>query len=67
MWSLIIQGFMKPIGAIEMKIYPHALSSLLNTQVIMKINFLVFDRPPETLNKKVLVMPAASIHADSDA
>jgi hypothetical protein len=34
--------------------------------VVVEINLLVLDGPPETLDKNIIVDPATTVHADPD-
>jgi len=62
----IAKRFMKPFGLVKTKIGSQSLQGFLNRPVIMKINFLVFNRAPQSLHKDVVIKPAAAFHANPD-
>jgi hypothetical protein len=56
---------MKPLRVIKTNITGQPLPCLVDRPVIMKINCLVFNGPPEPLNKDVVIEPTAAIHTNS--
>ena len=57
---------MKPLHIVEEEIFDKATASLRYRYVLMEIDLLVLDRPPETLNKDIIVGPAATAHTNPD-
>ena len=58
---------MNPLRVIKVKISFQAPAGVSDCQVLMQINLLVFDRPPEALHENVVIRPAPTVHADADA
>lgn len=54
---------MRPLGVVETKISLQALFSLTDCLVLMKINFLVLDGPPQALYENVVINPTPAIPA----
>ena len=62
----IIQRRMKPFGVVKLEVSLQVTPRIENRRILMKVNFLVFDTAPETLNENVVEGPATAVHADSD-
>jgi len=45
---------MKSFHIVEEEVFGQAITSLRDRLVVMEIDFLVLDRPPETLNKNIV-------------
>ena len=57
---------METFGVVEFEIPLQTEVSLRRRLVIVKINLLVLDRSPQTLDKNIVKIPTATVHADSD-
>ena len=62
----VTQRLMRPFIVIKLEIGEKMRPRCRDRLVVVKINLLVLDRPPEPLHKNVVVHPAAAIHAHSD-
>ena len=60
------QGLMKSLHIIEEEVFGQAIAGLGDRLVLVEIDFLVFDWPPQPLYKNVIVDPATTVHADTD-
>ena len=49
---------------IVVQIFVKAFSGVGGTVVILRINVLVLDRPPEAFHENVVIGPTAMVHAD---
>ena len=58
---------MKPSAVIEVHIALDASAELRQGNVVLKLDVLVFQRPPEAFHLGVVAAPAASVHADGDS
>ena len=56
---------MRSLIVIEVKVAAKAVESIFGCDIVMQVDFLVFERPPETLGKDVIQRPPFSIHADA--
>ena len=57
---------MRSLTIVEVQIPAERGTSLANTVVSPQIHLLVFDRPPQPLDKDIVAPRAAAIHADCD-
>src|SRR4029077_7843245 len=57
---------MRPFGVIEVQIPPERSTCLADTVIGVQIDLLIFDRPPQPLDKDVVAPRTAAIHADRD-
>ena len=57
---------MKPLRVVKVKISVQTPMGTGNRQVLMQINLLVFERPPEAPHENVVIRPAPTVHADAD-
>ena len=62
----VTQRLMRPFVVVKLEIVGKMRPRRRDRLVVVKINLLVLDRPPEPLHKNVVVDPAAAIHAHSD-
>ena len=62
----ITQRLVEPLVVVKPEVSLQVTSGIGNRCVLMKVNFLVFDATPETLNENVVEGPATAVHADSD-
>ena len=58
---------MKPSAVIEVHVALHASAELRQGNVVIELDILVFQRPPEAFHFGVVTAPAASVHADGDS
>ncbi len=61
------QGLMKSLHIVEEEVFGQAITSLRDRLVVMEIDFLVLDRPPETLNKNIVEYPTTTVHVNPDS
>lgn len=57
---------MVPLGILKLKMFLQAQVCLRRRLVIVKVNLLVLDRPPEPLHKNVIQATSPAIHADGN-
>ena len=57
---------MKSLRIVEEKVFGQAIAGLGDRLVLMEIDFLVLDGPPQALYKDIIVDPATTVHADPD-
>jgi hypothetical protein len=57
---------MKSLHIVEEEVSGEATAGLEDCLVVMEIDLLIFDGPPETLDKDIIVYPATTVHADTD-
>ena len=57
---------MQPFRVVEPEISSQLFPRFQDRPIIMKIDFLVLDRPPETFHEDIVKEPAATVHADPD-
>ena len=65
-WRLIIQGLMKSSCVIKIKIFPKTIMGVPHRHIFMDVNIIIFYRPPQTLGKNIIQVPASPVHADPD-
>lgn len=58
---------MNPFHVVKVKVSFQAPAGVGDRQVLVQVNLLVFDRPPEAFHEDVVMHPAPAIHADADA
>ena len=63
----IAQGLMQPFPVVKAKIPCQTLARVPHALVVLQIDLLIFDTPPQTLHKHVVQGPPAAIHADPNA
>ena len=64
-WCPAIESGVGSLGVVETKEARQTLSRLRYRLIVMDIDLFVLDRPPQALNKNVVIEPAAAVHADS--
>ncbi len=57
---------MGPLRIVKLEIGSYPEACFRNTSVIMEVDLFVFDGPPQSFNKNVVIHPAPAVHADSD-
>ena len=57
---------MQPLPVVKQKVPCQAVTCLRDHRILMKIDFLILNRSPETFHEDVIVYPASAIHADPD-
>jgi len=62
----IVKRLMQPFRVVELKIGGQLFPRFQDRPIIMKIDFLVLDRPPESFHKDIVKEPATAVHADPD-
>jgi len=62
----VVQGLVQPPVVVNLEIAAQRLPGFIIAGIVMQVNFLIFDRPPEPLGKNVVKAPASGIHADFD-
>jgi len=55
---------MQSLHVVKEKIVPQTLPGSTDCPVLMKIDLFILHRPPQPLNKDVIIDPAPAIHAD---
>jgi len=60
----IAERLMQPFRVVKPKIGGQLFPRFLDRPVIMKIDFLVLDGPPESFNEDIVKEPAAAVHTD---
>ena len=56
---------MRSSMVVEVKVAAEAVDGIFRCNVVMQVDFLIFERPPETLGKDVVQRPPLAIHADA--
>jgi len=54
----------KSLHIVEEEVFGQAIAGLGHRLVLMEIDLLVFDGPPETLDKDIIKDPTATVHAN---
>jgi len=57
---------MKSLHIVEEEVFSQAITNLRDPLVVLEIDLLVFDGPPETLDKNIIVDPTTTVHANPD-
>ena len=57
---------MKPLHVVKEEVLGQKRTRFGNRLILVKIDLLVFNRPPESLNKNIIEYPTSAIHADPD-
>ena len=57
---------MEPRGVVLVEVSTQAAVSVSHRRIFHDVNVVIFDRPPQPLDKDVIQIPAASVHTDSD-
>ena len=63
--SSIIQALVRPAIVVEIKVPAQTFNCLPAIPVLIEVNFLVLDRPPEPLREYIVKDPAPTIHTYS--
>jgi hypothetical protein len=63
----VTQRLVRPFVVVKLEIVGKMRPRCGNRLVVVKINLLVLDRPPEPFYENVILDPAAAIHAHADA
>ena len=58
---------MKSLHIVKEEIFGQAITSLRDCLVVMEIDLLVFNGPPKTLNKDIIVDLATTVHTNPDS
>lgn len=63
----VAKALMEPFIVIVFQILVYPLPCLPWILVILQVDVLIFQTPPETLNKDVVISPATVVHTDQTA
>ena len=63
---LVIQRLMQPFLIIKLEIIPQTHGRLHHRFIFPKVEVFIFDRPPKTFDKNVVIRTPATVHADLD-
>src|SRR6266536_855077 len=58
---------MEPLVVVESEVVLEPSSQFWHGSIVLEVNVLVFDRPPEAFDKDVIEGAATAVHADADA
>ena len=60
----VVQGLVTSFGIVEWKIFLQSQTSFQYVLVLIEIDILLFDAPPQSLDKDIVQAPTATIHTD---
>ena len=65
-WRAIAERLMNSPLIIEREVSGQFLTRFLRGRIVFQINFLIFDRSPQTLRKNIVQSASSSVHAYPD-
>ena len=58
---------MNSLRVIENEVFIEASTGFRDSQILVEVDLLIFDCPPETFDEDIVINPAPAIHTDADA